>query len=216
MTAESSHTNELLRRSAGGDEEALQELFSQHREQLKRMVRLRLDRRLHGRLDESDVLQESLLEAARKLPAYLDEPTLPFFLWLRDLTGRKLAEAHRRHLGTAKRNADNEVSLQRGPLPEASTVSLAAMLLGKLTAPADAAMKAELRLKVQEALNQLDPVDREVLALRHFEQLSTSETAQVLGLSRSGAGSRYLQAIKRLRRVLAGTPGLDLREWGHQ
>jgi RNA polymerase sigma-70 factor (ECF subfamily) len=114
---------------------------------------------------------------------------------------------HRRHLGTQLRDADREVSLHRGGLPEADSVSLAAQLLGKLTTPSQAAIKAEQRIYVQEALNSMDPIDREVLALKHFEQLSTSEIAQVLGLSKAGAGSRYLRAIKRLREILERIPG---------
>ena len=121
----------------------------------------------------------------------------------------KLAEVHRRHLGTQLRDADREVTLHRGGLPEADSVSLAAQLLGKLTTPSQAAIKAETRLLVQEALNSMDPIDREVLALKHFEQLSTSEIAEVLGLSKAGAGSRYLRAIKRLREILSQIPGFD-------
>jgi len=198
---------ELLQRAAAGDQQALQDLFARHRDRLKRMVRLRLSRRLQGRVDDSDVLQESFLEISKKLPEYVRQPGLPFFLWLRHVTGLKLAEMHRRHLGTQLRDADREVSLHRGGLPEADSVSLAAQLLGKLTTPSQAAIKAEQRIYVQEALNTMDPIDREVLALKHFEQLSTSEIAEVLGLSKAGAGSRYLRAIKRLRETLARLPG---------
>jgi RNA polymerase sigma-70 factor (ECF subfamily) len=198
----------LLRRAAGGDEHAVHELFSRHRERLKRMVHLRLSRRLQGRVDDSDVVQEALIDCAHKLQEYVAEPKLPFFLWLRHMTGLKLTEIHRRHLGTQLRDADREVTLHRGALPEADSISLAAQLLGQLTTPSQAAIRAETRLLVQEALNAMDPIDREVLALKHFEQLSTSEIAEVLGMSKAGAGSRYLRAIKRLREVLAQIPGL--------
>src|SRR5215467_8979290 len=207
MTNDSSELSNLLQQAAGGDEQAIQELFSRHRDRLKRMVHLRLSRRLQGRVDDSDVLQEAYLEASRRLPEYVAAPGLPLFLWLRHLTGLKLAEVHRRHLGTQLRDADREVSLHRGGLPEADSVSLACQLLGKLTTPSQAALKAETRLYVQEALNSMDPIDREVLALKHFEQLSTSEIARVLGLSKAGAGSRYLRAIKRLREILSRVPG---------
>jgi RNA polymerase sigma-70 factor, ECF subfamily len=210
MASESSEISDLLPRAAGGDQEALRTLFSRYRDRLKRMVHLRLSRRLSGRVDDSDVIQESFLDIARQLPEYVRSPTLPFFLWLRHMTGLKLAEVHRRHLGTQLRDADREVSLHRGGLPEADSVSLAAQLLGHLTTPSQAAVKAETRLFVQEALNSMDPVDREVLALKHFEQLSTSEIAQVLGMSKAGAGSRYLRAIKRLREILAQIPGFDV------
>src|SRR6516225_8628447 len=202
MTDESGEVSDLLRRAAAGDAEALRQLFSRYRDRLKRMVHLRLSRRLSGRVDDSDVVQEAYLDVCQKLPGYVREPGLPFFLWLRHLTGLKLAEVHRRHLGTQLRDADREVSLHRGGLPEADSVSLAAQLLGSVTTPSEAAIKAEQRLYVQEALNGMDPVDREVLALKHFEQLSTSEIAEVLGLSKAGAGSRYLRAVKRLRSIL--------------
>jgi len=206
-TEDSGDSPEQLERAAGGDQQALQDLFARHRDRLERMVRLRLSRRLQGRVDDSDVLQESFLEISKKLPEYVRQPGMPFFLWLRHVTGLKLAEVHRRHLGTQLRDADREVSLHRGGLPEADSVSLAAQLLGKLTTPSQAAIKAEQRIYVQEALNAMDRIDREVLALKHFEQLSTSEIADVLGLSKAGAGSRYLRAIKRLRETLARLPG---------
>lgn len=199
----------LLERAAGGDTEAVAELLSQHRDRLKRMVHLRLNRRLQGRVDDSDVIQEAWIDAARKLPAYAAAPQLPFFLWLRNLVGLKLTEIHRRHLGTQMRDAELEVSLHRGALPEANSVSLAAHLLGTITTASEAAIKAETRILVQEALNGMDPIDREILALKHFEQLSTTEIAQVLGLSKAGAGSRYLRAIKRLRAVLSQIPGFQ-------
>jgi RNA polymerase sigma-70 factor, ECF subfamily len=209
MTEDSDELADLLHRAADGDQEALRALLTRYQDRLKRMVHLRLSRRLVGRVDDSDVLQEAYLEVARRLGDYLREPSLPFFLWLRHLTGLKLAEVHRRHLGTQLRDADREVTLHRGGLPLADSVSLAAQLLGTLTTPSQAAIKAETRLLVQEALNGMDPIDREVLALKHFEQLSTAEIATVLGLSKAGAGSRYLRAIKRLREILSRIPGLE-------
>jgi RNA polymerase sigma-70 factor (ECF subfamily) len=199
---------ELLARAAAGDEEALTELFSRYRKRLKQMVRLRLNRRLQGRIDDSDVLQEAYLEAARRLPEYLADRPLPFFLWLRHLTGEKLIDTHRRHLGAKMRDAAQEVSLHRGPMPAASSASLAAQLLGRLTSPSQAAVKAETRLRVQEVLNRMDLLDREVLALRHFEQLSNAEVAETLGLNESTASSRYLRALKRLKDELCDLPGL--------
>ena len=200
---------DLLPLAAAGDEGAARDLFSRYRARLKRMVHLRLSRRLQGRVDDSDVLQEAYLDVARRLPEYAADPQVPFFVWVRHLTGLKLAEVHRRHLGTQARDADRELSLHRGGLPEADSISLAAQLLGQLTTPSQAAVKAERRLLVQQALAALDPLDREVLALKHFEQLSTSEMADVLGMSRAGAGSRYLRAIKRLREVLSAMPGFE-------
>ena len=209
MTTEARDDSALLQLAAAGDQEALSELFARYRERLKRMIHLRLSRRLQGRVDDSDILQESYFEIARKLPEYAAEPRLPLFLWLRHMTGLKLIEVHRRHLGTQARDAEREISLHRGGLPEADSISLAAQLLGQLTTPSQAAIRAEMRLLVQEALNTMDPVDREVLALKHFEQLGTSEIAEVLGLSKAGAGSRYLRAIKRLRELLSQVPGFE-------
>jgi RNA polymerase sigma-70 factor (ECF subfamily) len=207
MSGDASDVGDLLLRAAHGDEQAFRDLFARYHGRLKRMVHLRLSRRLQGRVDDSDVLQEAYLDVCRRLPEYVQQPALPFYLWLRHLTGLKLIEMHRRHLGTQLRDADREVTLHRGGLPEADSVSLAAQLLGKLTTPSQAAIKAETRLYVQDALNSMDPVDREVLALKHFEQLSTSEIAEILGLSKAGAGSRYLRAIKRLREILSRIPG---------
>ena len=200
-------TTELLSRAKRGDRGALNELLAQYGARLKRMVRLRLDRRLQGRIDESDVLQEAFLEVAGKLDDYLAAPKAPFYLWLRTLTGLKLAELHRRHLGTQLRDANREVSIYRGALPEANSLSLAAQLLGKFSSPSQAAVKAERRIRLQEVLNSMDPVDREVLALRHFEQLSNAETAHVLGMSESGATARHVRALKRLRTLLEQLPG---------
>jgi RNA polymerase sigma-70 factor (ECF subfamily) len=209
IMSDSDENAALVEKAVAGDQAAFRELFEQYRERLKRMVRLRLSRRLQGRVDDSDVLQESYLEVARRLQEYAEKPGLPFFLWLRHMTGLKLTEVHRRHLGTDMRDADREVSLHRGSLPEADSVSLAAQLLGQLTTPSQAAVKAETRIFVQEALNAMDPLDREVLALKHFEQLSISEIAQTLGMSKAGAGSRYLRAVKRLREILERIPGFE-------
>lgn len=206
MTEESSEISDLLKLASAGDEVAVDQLFSQHRERLKRMVRLRMNPRLQGRIDESDVLQESYLYIFNKFKTYLDNPAVPFYLWLRHMTGLKLAEIHRRHLGTQLRDADREVSIYRGALPEANSMSLAAHLLGQLTSPSEAAIKAEMRIKLQEALNGMDPVDREIIALRHFEQLSGNEAADVLGLSKTGASSRYVRAITRLKSILSQFP----------
>jgi RNA polymerase sigma-70 factor, ECF subfamily len=209
MTDEPDATPELIRRAAAGEEGPLDVLFSRHRDRLKRIVHLRLSRRLSGRVDDSDVLQEAFAEAARRLGEFVPEAGLSFYFWVRQLTVLKLAEVHRRHLGTQLRDVDREMTLHCGDLPPADSGTLAAQLLDTLTAPSQAAIKAETRLLVQEALNSMDPIDREVLALKHFELLSLAEIAEVLGLSKAGAGSRYLRAIKRLRAILEQTPGFE-------
>jgi RNA polymerase sigma-70 factor (ECF subfamily) len=197
-----SESRHLLNRAGQGHPEALGQLFDRHRDQLARVVELRMDHRLQGRVDASDVLQEAYIEFARCLPDYLRKLDTPFFLWLRHLTVMKLHSLHRKHLGVKMRDARREVSIHGDPLPQASSVFLAAQLLGKLTSPSQAAQRAELQLRVQEALDSMDMIDREVLALRHFEQLGNSETAQVLGLSETAASNRYVRALKRLKRML--------------
>ena len=171
------------------------------------MIKLRLDRRLQGRVDPSDVIQEAYLEVSRKLAEYLRDPSMPFFLWLRLVTGQKLALAHRQHLGVQARDAGREVSLYRGALPEATSAALAAQLIGKQTSPSRAAARAELKIRLQEALNSMDELDREVLALRHFEQLSNAETALVLGLSEKAASNRFVRALRRVKKILMDADG---------
>ena len=200
-------STDAIDRLRGGDRRALAELFDQHRDRLRRMVELRIDSRLRARLDPSDVLQESFLDVARDLDAYLADPKLPPLLWMRLHVGRRLTTLHRQHLGTKMRDAGLEISLYQGALPEASSAALASMLLGRHTSPTQAAQRAERLLRVQEALNSLDPIDREVLALRHFEQLGRAEAAQVLGITREAGAKRYFRALKRLKDVLAKLPG---------
>jgi RNA polymerase sigma-70 factor (ECF subfamily) len=199
---------ELLDQARGGDCGALAELFQRHRGRLEQMVRLRLDRRLQGRLDPADVLQEAYLDVARRFKEYAADPALPFFLWLRLLTGQRLTDLHRQNLGAQMRDAGREVSLHRGGAPPASSASLAELLLGRLTSASRAAIRAETQRRVQDALNAMDPIDREVLVLRHFEVLSNEETAVVLGLKPSAASNRHLRALKRLKEIMAQLPGL--------
>lgn len=204
---DSSETNDLLGRAAGGERQALGQLLERDRERLRRMVALRLDRRLQGRIDPSDVIQEAQLEAAGRLAEYLRDPTMPFFLWLRLITGQRLLALHRRHLGAQQRDAAREVSLDRPPLPQATSAALAARLLGRLTSPSAAVVRAEMKARLREALDRMDPTDRAVLTLRHFEQLSTAETAQELGISHEAAKKRHIRALKRLKEILTSTPG---------
>lgn len=189
------------------DPKALGEVWDRYRERLRRVVRLRLDRRLQGRVDPSDVLQEAFLDFQARARDYLRQPEMPFFLWLRFLTGQRLQLIHRHHLGTQMRDAGREVSLQRGAMPQATSVSLAAQLLGRFTSVTQAVQRAEMQVILQEAINAMDPLDREILALRHFEELSNEETAQVLGIKPSAASSRHVRALKRLRESLRKTPG---------
>jgi RNA polymerase sigma-70 factor, ECF subfamily len=190
-----------------GEKLELTDLFERHRSRLRLMVHLRLDRRVQARVDSSDVLQEAFLEAAERYERYRANPTMPPFLWLRFLVGQRLVQMHRQHLGVKARSAGREVSLFHGALPQANSESLAAQLLGKLSSPSQAAMRSELQVRLQEALNSMDEFDREVLVLRHFEQLTNVETAQVLGIQQRAASKRYVTALRRLKDILGTIPG---------
>jgi len=207
MADNSALTARLLDQAVAGDKAALNELFARHRPRLRRMVELRLDRRLQARIDASDVIQEAFVEAVNRLDEYLREPSYPLFLWLRYIVGERLLKLHRHHLGTQMRDAGLEVSIYRGALPAASSAALAAQLLGQHTSPTQAAVRAERMMRLQEALNTLEPMDREVLSLRHFEEMSLAETALSLGIEESAAAKRYIRALKRLKATLANMPG---------
>jgi RNA polymerase sigma-70 factor (ECF subfamily) len=190
-----------------GDARAWGSLLDELRPRLKRMVALRLDRRLQGRIDPSDVIQEVFLEATGRRDEFAREPSVGLLLWLRFLTAQQLELHHRRHLGVQARDAGREVSIYGGAMPEASSAALAAQLLGRETRVSEVAIRAERALRLQDALNSMDPIDREVLALRHFEQLSNQECARVLGISESAATKRYIRALTRLREILSTLPG---------
>jgi RNA polymerase sigma-70 factor (ECF subfamily) len=207
QVANSSETNSLLKQAASGDQPSWTALLSQQEGRLRRLVALRLDQRLQGRIDPEDVLQEAYLEAWKHLPEYCQTATLSFYVWLRAIVGHKLLALHRFHLGTDRRAAGRELSLNAGPLPEASSAALAAQLLGNDTRPSEAAIRAERKLRLQEAIDSLDALDREVLALRHFEQLTTLEVAEALGITQAAAGKRHLRALERLKDTLRQMPG---------
>jgi RNA polymerase sigma-70 factor, ECF subfamily len=207
MSSDSGTAEVLNKRIQTGDQQALGRLFAEQRTRLRRMVQLRLDRRLQGRIDPDDVLQDSFVDASRRLPQYAAEDRPMPLLWLRFLTLQRLVALHRIHLGVKSRDVGREVSLYCGPLPSADSRSLAAQLLGRLTTPSRAAIRAEVQIKMQEALNAMDPVDREIIALRHFEELNNNETAEVLGLHKATASKRYVRALRRLKEILS--PALD-------
>ena len=207
MDSSSPEIEPLVARAKTGDQEALAELFESYRGRLRRLVDLRMDRRLQGRIDASDVLQEAYLDLAKKLPAYDRRNDLPFFLWLRLVTGERLLQIHRRHLDAGKRGAAMEVSLYRGAMPSAEPITLARSLFGRFTSPSNGAIRAEVQVRLQEMLNSMDAIDREILVLRHMEELSNEEAATVLGLKKTAASNRYIRALKRLRSVLAEMPG---------
>lgn len=207
MNADTHDAEVLLERLQSGDRQALGELFALYRGPLARMIHLRLDPRLAGRVSASDVLQEAYLDAAKRLGHFLAKPGMSFYVWLRLVAGQRLIDLHRQHLGAAMRAAGQEVSLERG-WAGASSVCLAQHLVGSMTSPSEAAQRVETAARLEAALDSLDPIDREVLSLRHFEELSNRETAEILGIETSAASKRYLRALGRLKEVLGSVPGM--------
>jgi RNA polymerase sigma-70 factor (ECF subfamily) len=208
-STEPENSDELVKRAADGDSAALAELFRRHRKRLRQMIRLRLDRRLQGRVDPSDIIQEAYIDAAGKISEYVRERSeLPFYLWLRLVAGERLLRIHRQHLGAVMRDAGREVSLYRGALPQASSESLAAQLLGRFTTASQRLIRAEVQLQLQQALNQMDSMDREIIMLRHFEELSNVEASRVLGISPQATSNRHMRAMTRLQAILRNIPGL--------
>ena len=208
MRADPSDVEELVNQAAAGDPGSWAELMKRYRSRLRRMVSFRMDSRLQSRVDPSDVVQDVCLEAWQHLGPYVSQPNTPFFLWLRAVAGHKLGDLHRHHLGARMRDARREVSLYQGALHRATSAALAAQLLGHLTRPSEAAVRAERKVQLQTALNAMDPIGREVLALRHFEQLTVSEAAAVLGIKEKTAGMRYTRALRRLKEILTSLGGL--------
>ncbi len=196
-------TDELLNRTAQGDRAARDELLVRHRQRLRQAVAYRLDRRLAARIDPSDVVQEVLAEAARKLPDYLRERPLPFSPWLRQMALERLVTLHRRHVQAQRRSVRwEEAGLPA--LPDESAEELAERLVAPTSSPSQRLARSEARERVRAALGRLPPADREVLELRHLEQLSVAETAAVLGVSAGAAKTRHLRAVQRLRALLEG------------
>lgn len=199
----SDETTELIRRAVAGDTDAWRAILDSHGPRLRTIVRLRLDPRLSGVVDPSDVLQDAYKLIHDRLPSYLAQPRQPFFLWLRYLAGDALARVHRRQLQTQKRRPARGLR----PFPEASSINLAGLLVGRERAPDTQAIQSERRRRVVEALDAMSPDDREVLVLRHFEQLTAIEAATVLGISEAAARKRYLRALERITGLLRGIDG---------
>ena len=202
---------ELERRLRTGDADALAELFSRERERLWRIVHFRLAEPLRGRLGPEDVLQEAFVSASQRLPHYAASPASSPFIWLRMIVNQTLIDLHRQHLGAQMRDAAREVSIDSVPYAQATSASVAIQLVGVFTSPSGAAARADVFSLVQAAIEQMDPIDREVLALRHFEELSNSEVAEALGIEQKAASIRYIRALRRLKEILAQVPDLATR-----
>ncbi|MCA9214358.1 MAG: sigma-70 family RNA polymerase sigma factor [Planctomycetales bacterium] len=197
----------LIESAAAGDTASWAVLLTENVPRLSRFIAIRLDRRVHRRIDADDVTQEIYAEAWRHLPDYWRNPKLPFYVWLRALAQNKLFELHRRHLGTKMRDARREAHDSQCGMAGTTSEALSSLFLDSQTSPSNAAAREELQDQLQEALESMDAIDRDVLVLRHFEQLTPVETAVVLGIEEKAAGMRYVRAIRRLRGILASLPG---------
>ncbi len=207
-------TAELLNNVRGGQAVAVEELMDRHRNSLRRMIQLRLDQRLMQRMDVSDVIQDVLIEANRRLSDYLKNPVIPFHLWIRQIAKDRIIDAHRRHRVSAKRSIDREQPQPgKGPFDQ-STIELANQFRDQALTPAAAATQRELASQIESAVQMLRDNDREIILMRHYEQLDNQEIAQSLGLTEPAASMRYLRALKRLREIIEGMPALqkDLEE----
>ncbi len=200
---------ELERRLRSGDAQALADLFALERERLWRIIHFRLAEPLRGRLEPEDVLQEAFLAANQRLSHYAESPATSPFIWLRMIVNQTLIDLRRQHLGAEKRDAARELSLDASPYAQATSASVAIQLIGVFTSPSRAAARADILSLVQAAIEQMDPIDREVLALRHFEELSNSEVAETLGIEQKAASIRYIRALRRLKEILAQVPELS-------
>lgn len=191
---------ELIRRGIQSGEAKLGQVLAKHRDRLKRLIELRLDPRVKGRVDSSDVIQETQITAMARIEEYLVDPEVPLFVWLRFLALQTVTDAHRRHLGAKVRNVQREIAIDQ--FPAASCAALANQLVGQLTTASQALEKVEAKRRLEDAIKAMTPKDREVIMLRHYEQLSQKEAARVLGISEAATGSRHVRALTKLRRML--------------
>lgn len=196
----SDDTTILLRAAEDGCEQSLQQLLTAHRDRLKKMVSMRLHPLVRSRVDESDILQEAMLDASQRIHDYFEKSSMPFFLWLRFITNQKIQQCHRHHLDAQKRSAKNQHRLSAAD--ESVSINLVDRLVSREASPSSVVALNEVSSRVRRALNALSETDREILSLRHFEQLQNAEVAEVLGISRSSASSRYLRAVAKLQQKL--------------
>jgi RNA polymerase sigma-70 factor (ECF subfamily) len=204
MWPNSPETQELLDLAKQGEAGAVERLLETHREPLRRMVGLRLDPALAGRVDASDIVQDVMLEVSQRLADYLRDPVMPFHLWVRHIARDHMIDAHRRHRQAQRRSLDREQPIVPAALADKSSLELAGQFLDRELTPATAAVRHELQRRMQQAVAELDEDDREIILMRHYEQLSNQEVAAALGLSEAAASMRHLRAVRRLREALQG------------
>lgn len=202
MWPESDKTLELLNSVKDGSADAVNRLMDRHRPAVRRLIQMRLDKALARRVDASDVAQDVMFEASRRMDDYIRNPSMPFHLWLRQLARDRIIDMHRRHRGAQRRSIDREQHVTSLGGDDRSAVDLAGLLKDAELTPAAATLRREMEDRFLLALNELSDDDRELIVMRHFEHLGNSEVADALGLSPPAAGMRYLRAIRRLREVL--------------
>jgi RNA polymerase sigma-70 factor (ECF subfamily) len=200
--------DEIVESLRSGREEALAEYFSAVQGRLKRIVNFRLDYRLSGRVSESDVIQETYVRAAKRIDSFLEKDDMPFFVWLRLEISQKLHEIHRHHFGAEKRDVRKEIKLGQNNDSGKTSMALAAHIVAQLTSPSRLIERAEQIAILEKTLAEMNELDREVIALRHFEELSNIETARILEIEPAAASKRYLRALKRLREIMESAKGL--------
>jgi RNA polymerase sigma-70 factor (ECF subfamily) len=205
MWPETERVQELLANAGKGRPQAEEELLAIFREPLRRAVELRLDPQLARREDASDIVQKVLFDAHRRLAEYLKDPRMPFHLWLRQMAQDRIIDTYRRHKEAARRSIDHEQSQQPPAWASQSSVQLLGQLVDRERTPASAVLQQELQQKLQQVLKSLDDVDREVILMRYYEQLSNQEIAAALGLTEAAASMRHLRALRRLKEALTGS-----------
>jgi len=199
----------LRARLALDPENVLAEEFMRYRNRLWRMVQFRLDPVVAGRVDADDVLQDAWIAALQRAPHFIEHESLSMFVWLRLIVGQTIVDLHRHHLGAEMRDAYREVALPQPALSRSTSISIAARLLDRMASPSQLVMRQELAKQLESAIEGMDAIDREVLALRHFEELTNSEVAEVLGIEQKASSIRYVRAVRRLKDILNELPGYE-------
>ena len=207
MWPESDKTEKLLLRVGDGDDEARNELLARHRTSVERLIQMRLDHKIRRRIAVSDVLQNVMIEANRRLSDYLNKGAMPFHLWIRQIAKDRIIDAHRRHRGSAKRSVDREQAIDGRPNSRQSTIMLAGVIADKELTPAARATQQEIAKQVELAIADLPVADRDIILMRHYEQLGNQEVAEVFGISEQAASMRYLRALKKLRSIMTEVKG---------
>jgi RNA polymerase sigma-70 factor (ECF subfamily) len=207
--ASHSGESELRARLALEPENVLTEEFMRYRNRLWRMVQFRLDPLVAARVDADDVLQDAWIAALRRVPHFIENESMSMFVWLRLIVGQTIVDLHRHHLGAEMRDAYREVALPLASLSRSTSMSIAARLLDQMASPSQLAIRQEIARQLESAIGGMDPIDREILALRHFEELTNSEVAESLEIGQKAASIRYVRAVRRLKTILHELPGYE-------